>query len=356
MTERPLKIGIVGAGFFGQIAHIANYAQLESCHIVGLAQLRSDVREQVARKFSIPATYETHHELLANSDAEAIVVVTSRPALGPIVLDCLHAGKHVLSEKPMAGSAELAERLVAAADANNVKYVVGYMKRHDAGVQTARRLLDELRHSNELGPITYVRAHCFAGDAYCGQQDYIATTQPRSGGLARWPMAPTWLPHEHHAAYEKYLNTYCHNINLLRYLIADEAAVVQAHAVGSTCLATLDLAGIPALLETGRLEHADWDEVTEIFFERGRLRIATPAPLRRDAAAKVDLYRGQLGSWEPIEIAPSWAFRRQAEAFVADVQHDRAPIASARDAVNDLRLTESIWRKLLTTQLLEVDE
>lgn len=351
MTVRPLKIGIVGAGFFGQVAHIANYAQLESCEIAGLAQLRGDVREQVARKFSISARYETHHELLAKSDAEAIVVVTSRPALGPIVLDCLNAGKHVLSEKPMASSVELAERLVAAAAANHVKYVVGYMKRHDAGVQAAKQLIDELCRSKELGAITYARAHCFAGDAYCGEQDYIATNEPRSGGLASWPMAPAWLPVASQAAYENYLNTYCHNINLLRYLLGNGAKVAHACAAGNTCLAMLDFGGTPALLETGALEHSGWDEVTEVFFERGRVRITTPAPLCRDAAAAVELYRGQSAAWEPIDVVPSWAFRRQAEAFIADVQCDRQPIASARDAVHDLRLTESIWRKLL-----EVDE
>lgn len=351
MANRRLKLGIVGAGFFGQVAHIANYAQLDSCQIVGLAQLRSDVRERVARKFSIPATYETHHELLADSDAEAIVVVTSRPAMGPIVLDCLNAGRHVLSEKPMAGSVELAERLVTAASANHVKYVVGYMKRHDAGVEAAKQLIDELRRSRELGAVTYARAHCFAGDAYCGEQDYIATKEPRSGGLSRWPMAPAWLPDERHSAYEYYLNTYCHNINLLRYLMSSEATVVHAHAAGDTCLATLDFAGVPALLETGALEHTGWDEITEVFFERGRVRITTPAPLRRDVAAIVELYRGQSAQWETIDVGPSWSFRRQAEAFIADVQQNREPIASAHDAVNDLRLTESIWAKLL-----EVDE
>lgn len=347
MTNRPLKIGIVGAGFFGQVAHIVNYAQLDSCEIVALAQLRYDVREKVALKHSIPVTFESHHELLADSEAEAVVVVTSRPAMGPIVLDCLNAGKHVLSEKPMAGSLEMAQRLVTAADENDVKYVVGYMKRHDVGVRAARQLIDELRHSNELGAMTYARAHCFAGDSYCGEQDYVATNEPRSGGLARWPMAPTWIPLEKQATYEHYLNTYCHNINLLRYLLGTEATVARAHAVGSTCLAMLDFGDVPALLETGLTDHAGWDEVTEVFFECGRVRIATPAPLRRSAAATVELYRGQTAEWVQIETPQAWAFRQQAEAFIADVQHDREPIASGRDSINDLKLTESIWAKLL---------
>ena len=55
----------------------------------------------------------------------------------------------------------------------------------------------------------------------------------------------------------------------------------NSNSCNNTCLATLDFAGLPALLETGVLEHAGWDEVAEIFFERGRLRITTPAPLLR---------------------------------------------------------------------------
>ena len=38
-----LKIGIVGAGFMGQFAHIANYAEIQNCEIVALAEYRPDL-------------------------------------------------------------------------------------------------------------------------------------------------------------------------------------------------------------------------------------------------------------------------------------------------------------------------
>jgi predicted dehydrogenase len=348
MTTRCLKLGIVGAGFFGQVAHLANFAQLNSCRIVALASLRSDLREQVARKYSIPETYVTHRELLAEADVDAVVVVTNRAATGPVVLDCLQAGKHVLSEKPAAGSVELAERLVAAAERAGVTYSIGYMKRYDAGVQTARQQLESLRQAGTWGPLVYARAHCFGGDAYCEMQDYVSTREPRSGGLERWPMAPAWLPPEKHPEFETYLNTYCHNVNLLRFLVPQEnpPSLVDAHRLGFTCVATLEFQRTLATLETGQMKHAGWDEVTEFYFERGALRLSTPAPLQREQPAKVERYDGARGEWSQIPVAPSWAFQRQAAAFIDDVQLGRPSLASAQDSVEDLRIIESIWKRL----------
>ena len=349
MTDRRLKVGIVGAGFFGQVAHIAHYAEMldadvPSCQIVGLAELRSDLRQQVAAKFAIPAAYETHHELLEQTDAEAVVVVTARAAMGPVVLDCLNAGKHVLTEKPLAGNSDLGARLVTAARQHSRLCVVGYMKRHDAGVQLAKETLEQLRASQELGAVTYIRAHCFAGDAYCGESDYIRSQEQRPVGLCQWPLAPEWLVADKHADYERYLNTYCHDVNLLRYLAGDTPNVRQARLSGDVGIAVLDVDGIPAVLETGLMNHAGWDEVVDVFFERGRLRIELPAPLLRDVPAKVELYRGDKRASDVLPVERSWAFRRQAQAFVADALSQGIPLASAEDAAHDLRLIEEIWR------------
>src|SRR5207244_5290245 len=63
----------------------------------------------------------------------------------------LFRSKHVLSEKPMAATAEQGERLVECARARKLHYAVGYMKRHDEGVQTAKHLLERSEeHTSEL--------------------------------------------------------------------------------------------------------------------------------------------------------------------------------------------------------------
>src|SRR6266850_3209607 len=160
---KPLGVGFVGAGMVGQVAHLANFASLPVCRVVALAELRPELGRMAAAKFGVKKLYQSHRELLADNEVEALIVVTRPHAHGPIVLDALEAGRHVLSEKPMAHTVEQALRLVQAAERRRVCYAVGFMKRHDAGAQLAKALLDGLRESGELGRIVLVRAYCFGG-------------------------------------------------------------------------------------------------------------------------------------------------------------------------------------------------
>jgi predicted dehydrogenase len=68
----------------------------------------------------------------------------------------------------------------------------------------------------------------------------------------------------------------------------------------------------------------------------------------RNTPARVQLVRSQPTSEVIIaNVSWSWAFRRQAEAFVQDVRAGWEPLANARDSVKDLALAEAIWRKAL---------
>lgn len=344
MTKQPVRLGFVGAGFFGQVAHLRHFAQVEGCRIVALAEIRDDLRRKVAERFGIPFQFQNHLEMLNEAALDAVVVVTARSVMGPIVLDCLRAGKHVLSEKPIAGNSELAATLVDMARQNNVQFSVGYMKRHDEGVQAAKAALERILVTQELGALTYVRAHCFAGDAYCGESDYERSEYPLPTGIPQWPTAPPWIPLHQQAAFDRYLNTYCHDINLIRYLVG-HPIVHNSYLQGDIGIALLKCQELPALLETGLMEHSGWDEHLQIFFERGWIRIRTPAPLSRDTPAVVEIYRGIGSRIEQLALPASSAFRRQAEAFIADVQSGKPRQDSAYDAQLDVELVEEIWRK-----------
>ena len=86
---------MIGAGFIGQLAHLMNFNQLTSCQVVALAELRPELRRLTCQQYRIARGYETHQELIQNPEVEAVIVVTPRAQTGPVVLDCLKAGKHV---------------------------------------------------------------------------------------------------------------------------------------------------------------------------------------------------------------------------------------------------------------------
>jgi len=347
MAHRPIRVGIVGAGFIGQLAHIANYAQIKDCRIVALAAGRPELRRKVAQRYGIPRTYSTHQELLKDPEVEAVVAVTARPGIGPVALDCLKAGKHLLTEKPMASTLEQAEKLVGAQPEHKT-YAVGYMKRYDAGVQKAKKILDELLRTGELGPILYARVHCFAGDAYCKADGHIVTDEKKTTDWETWGLAPDWVPDDQKQEYHQYLNMYCHDINLMRYLFGKTPVVsrVQFNDPGYK-LAMLDFGGYSTLLETGSFPGRVWDENAEIYFANGRLRIELPPALLRNVPAKLELTQGNVQETIPLQSSPSWSFKRQAEAFIQDATQGRASVSSGIDSLEDIRLIETMWKMKL---------
>ena len=69
--KRKVKIGMIGVGFIGQLAHLVNYLESEDCEVVAIADFRSELRRKVAIRYGIPRSYATHHELLADNEVEA---------------------------------------------------------------------------------------------------------------------------------------------------------------------------------------------------------------------------------------------------------------------------------------------
>lgn len=344
--RNTVTIGMIGAGMVGQRAHISQFVEIERCRVLALAELRPELGRLVCRKFGIPKLYSSHLEMLEDSEIEAVVVVTRRHATGPIVLDALRSGRHVLSEKPMAHTQAQAERLVSAQPVGKC-YTIGYMKRHDAGVVRAKILLDALRRSGELGPIALVRAWCFGGDTGVGKHGFVMTDETRPDGIELWPIAPDWVPGPLREEYAGFLNVNIHMLNLLRYMLDSTPTVLNAHLMRSQGrIVTFHFGAVPCVFEMAEIASSDWQEGIEILFERGRLSVALPPPLLEMASASVELERAEPESQTIRHSSPrSTAFRRQAEAFVDDILLEREPIASGADSIEDLALAEAIWRK-----------
>jgi predicted dehydrogenase len=103
---------------------------------------------------------------------------------------------------------------------------------------------------------------------------------------------PSWLPAERTRGYVDYLQTFCHNVNVLRFILetGDRARVKYAdlNADGFTGVVLLDVDGTRAVMETGWLRHHRWDEHVQIYFERGWVKV-TAAPNMQPHAPPSDV-------------------------------------------------------------------
>jgi len=73
MADKIIQIGFVGVGGMGQCAHLKNYATLQNCEVVALAEIRESLGKKVAARYGIPHVYPSHKEMLANEKLDGIV-------------------------------------------------------------------------------------------------------------------------------------------------------------------------------------------------------------------------------------------------------------------------------------------
>jgi predicted dehydrogenase len=338
-----IGIGIVGAGMVGQMCHLANFVINPACQVVAVADLRPELAAAAAAKFGVPRVYRSHLEMLADSDVTSVIVVTRRRATGPIVLDALNCGRHVLSEKPMAYTTAQAKVLLDAAHRQNLIYSVGYMKRHDAGVARAMEQLKRLRADGSLGRIVSARAWCFGGTTGGSSEGFVMTAEPRPDGLELWQDGPDWMPPAMRPAYDTFLNVFSHIINLARYVLGASPMLKESYVSrsGSAAL-TLDFAGLPCSFELANETTGAWREGLSIQFDRGALTIDLPAPFAEEEARVIV---DQGGHIQQVSNGYSWAFRRQAAAFISDIVGHSRPLASGDDSATDIAIAEAIWKR-----------
>ena len=106
--------------------------------MVAFCDLIEERAVKAAKEYGVPGAkvYTDYQELLKDREHRR-GARSARPTAchADISIDALHAGKHVMCEKPMAKSAADARRMVAAAKESGKKLTIGYQHRHKAETQ-----------------------------------------------------------------------------------------------------------------------------------------------------------------------------------------------------------------------------
>jgi len=98
------------------------------------------------------ARYETHEQLIADQNVDVVLLALPTVLHSPVAVAALNAGKHVFTEKPMATNPAECDRMIAAAEKNDRKLMVGQCIRFWPQYVTIKRLVDEGR----IGKVLFV--------------------------------------------------------------------------------------------------------------------------------------------------------------------------------------------------------
>ena len=115
-----LRIGLVGAGGNTRLRHIPGFMALDDVEIVAVCNRTRSSAEAVANDYGIPRIYDAWEALVAAADIDAVCIGTWPNLHGPVTLQALAAGKHVLTEARMAMDLAEARQMYAASSASDL--------------------------------------------------------------------------------------------------------------------------------------------------------------------------------------------------------------------------------------------
>lgn len=159
--KESINFGLIGYGYWGpNFARDINEAK--NGHLKYCADLSEINLKKIKEKYPQVIATSDYHDILRDRDIDAVVVATPTKTHYQIVKEAILAKKHVFVEKPMCYKVEEAEELVALAQANGVKLMVGHIFLFNPAVNYIKKIIDDgqigkLRHLHfqrrNLGPI-----------------------------------------------------------------------------------------------------------------------------------------------------------------------------------------------------------
>ena len=142
-SSRAFRIALVGCGRISK-NHIDAIERVDGLELVAACDVSEDRARALAEPRGIP-WYTSYEKMLAEVPAEIVTIATPsgyHPAQGVLAAK---AGRHVVTEKPMAISLRGADDLVQACDAAGVHLFVVKQNRLNAPVQMLKRAVDRGR-------------------------------------------------------------------------------------------------------------------------------------------------------------------------------------------------------------------
>jgi predicted dehydrogenase len=175
---KTLGMALVGPGFIAA-HHIDAVRRLSNVEVVGIAGSSLESARKRARELGVGHAYADYRELLADPAVQVVHNTTPNHLHHEISLAALCAGKHVISDKPLASNLQESRELHEAARDAGVAHVVTFNYRSHALVQQARAMIAK----GKLGAPVFVHG-CYLQDWLTDDNAYSWRLDPKRGGAS----------------------------------------------------------------------------------------------------------------------------------------------------------------------------
>ncbi len=319
MTNRKLKVGLIGLGRLGKVYARDLVRGLAGVELAAVADIDAKLAQRVAEELAVAKWYADPFALIAEHNLEAVLIVTPTNTHHDLVIAASQRGKAIFCEKPLSLSLAQALAVQEAIARSGVFFQMGFMRRFDKGYAAAKQKLE----AGEIGKPILFRAT--SRDPFAPSLEYA--NPQNSGGLI--------------------LDMGIHDFDLARWLVG-EIASVSALGNALACpelqsVGDIDTAIITLKFSAGQIGTVDltrngvygYDIATEIVGTHGTLRIGylreTPVLVMKQNHIAHDVVPYFMERF-------AHAYPAQLQNFVENVLRDREPPITIADGIAALHV------------------
>ena len=336
---------IIGAGMHPHQKVAPAISLTPDAELIGVLSRDQARADAFAEIHGAKAGYCDLDALLADSRVEAVFVSSPNDLHMSHTILAAKAGKHVLSEKPMATSVDDAAGMVKACQENRVKLGLGFELRfHPAHI-----LVRNLVSKGTLGRIRLLQGHWGRGER--GEPEHLPRT-----GLRGWWEDPVAM-----GGGSVIMGLGVHLFDLIRFVMAQEITEVSAMTDGQTDAQPLEhIASIALRLEDGTIANVSCGRMLPdtlnnftVYGTDGRFTgAATVWEARMGSAEVVSETVNQTDEWEYDYLAN---FVDELTDFHSAIKGDREPAATGIDGLRSTEVNSAVIQSAKTARSVKIE-
>lgn len=324
---KNVKLGIIGLGYIG-LVHLRHSLKLTNAEVVATADVSPKALKQ-AKSYGVKKTFDNYSELLKDPEVDAVLISLPTHLHLKCTQEAAEAGKDIFLEKPIATNISEAEEIIALAEKNNVKLMMGYPLRFNS-------TFESLKADYDNGLI---------GDVENAHATYISSGPffHRAEGYSPVPV-PEWWFNAQSTGGGVLIDLGCHVINLLRWFFG-EIVDIKSHfghrfnmsfEDSAICLAKFS-SGTTSLINVG------W------FSQEYLLRVDLLGSVRNISAthmppSQIDTAYQMLTKGISNFFVPHLS---ELQHFVDCITYDKVPVSTGLDGLRDLEAISKAYKNTI---------
>lgn len=340
---KKLGFGIIGTGAVVR-AYVDSLSEIPDAKLVGLYSATPEGAERARSTFNCSATSDLE-AFLADPAIDVICVCNESGRHGQAIIQAAHAGKHVLSEKPLEITTQKIDKVIETCQAAGVILGCSFQNRFNPAYMALERAV----RGSHLGKLLLGNAHIhwYRPPEYYLQRQWRGT-RDLDGGAAL-------------------INQGIHTIDLLLNLLGPVNSVsghvrTRVHAIEGEDVAAAQLVfdnGALGTISGGTALYPGYPERLEVFGEDGSVILeggkilhwqvkGMPKP---QFGPEID---GPGGASSPMAIGHT-NHKKLLEDFIGAVRENRSPAVDGWAARPSVAVIEAIYRASSEGRIVQPD-